>query len=587
MRVLRSLAALVFALCIAFVTPAYADDVGATIDSAEGTRASVTIRNPNDFAVKVAGVRLSFAQPDGTTQFQFSQPGWSIDIEPGQSWSGSLDFPQATGLDLTGHGGTSVAAGVDINALAAPAEAAAAGTDVAAMIAQRELVRSRVSIVSRSSRFHAEQIAASGVDAATYFDLERIDALVESLENALCEDASRQVIGAPNDTRRNEIYNELAGSLREIGLHITCINRDAKLSAARMLIASARPQDALLFKETDEEGNLLPEWRPIFITANLALATAAADLNVSVLSAIQPAIEALNEVYKLEPQHPELPAVAARVVPLASRWITDASGPVNRDLEKARELLELLRPNWDAIPGVMTAAAAFGDALIESGLAYCERREFINARNEFVRGERILQGVEQWAARAPEINRCRAQGALQEGIELANHPTDPDGPRMGFAKLEEAQGRFELTEQEINDFKAAVSNGWVAVANRFLDEYSFTGADNALVEAEAVSPTGATDAIRDAWIRYAEQRFAREGYVMSGVNITDARRALEKVGDYNPERVGAISRKLTMAYYSYRVGLPLLALLLAAFAGLYAVASKARAKRLATMIDND
>lgn len=587
MRVFRFFAALVFALTLASVAPTYAADVTASLDTAEGTRASMTIRNPNDFAVKVAGVRLSFAQPDGTTQFQFSQPGWSLDIEPGQSWNGSLDFPQAAGIDLTGHGGTSVAAGVDINALAAPAEAAAAGTDVAAMIAQREVVRQRVSIISRSSRFHAEQLAASGVEVATFFSLERVDGLVETLENAICEDASRKVIGAPNDTRRNEIYNERAGSLREIGLHITCINRDAKLSAARMLIASARPQDALLFKEVDEEGNLLPEWRPIFITANLALATAAADLNVSVLSAIQPAIEALNEVYALEPTHPNLPAAAARVVPLAARWITDASGPMNRDLEKARELLSLLRPNWDAIPGVMTAAAAFGEALIESGLAFCQRREFINARNEFVRGERILQGVEQWAARAPEINRCRAQGALQEGIELANHPTDPDGPRMGFAKLEEAQGRFVLTEDEINHFKSEVCNGWVAVANRFLDENSFTGADNALVQAEAVSPSGPTDAIRDGWIRYAEQRFAREGYVMSGANITDARRALEKVGDYNPERVGAISTKLTMAYYSYRVGLPLLALVLAGLAGLYTVASRARAKRLAKMIEND
>ncbi len=583
----RRLLPAVFALfALVAAAPLAAGEVSAVLtDSAPGS-ATFSIQNSHAFPVKFVGVRLTFQQDDGTRRFVLSAPV-DVDLEPTQAWTGTLQFPDAGDLDLAYNDAISAGIGIAIEPIVQAAEAAIAAGEQAALVEQRNILRERIAAISPSARFHADQIEASGIDRAAYFDLARLDALLERIEETLCGEASRRIIEAPNNTRRNEVYLELAPELREIGLHITCINSEAKLAAARMLLAGERPQDALLFKEVDAEGNLLPEWRPIFITANLALARTAAELNVSVLSSIRPAVDAINEVHALEPDNAELRQLAPRVVMLAAGYIRDAAGIVNRDLPNAMTMLGLLRPTWDAVPGLLPAAGAVATALVESGLAFCERREFVNARNDFVRGERILRGIPEWDTRAPEINRCRALGALAEGVELANHPTDPTGPERGFAKLEEAQQRYELTQAEIDGFKAAIASGWVAVANRYLDEFSFTGADNALVAAETVSPTGMTDAIRDGWIRYAEQRFAREGFLMSGANVTDARRALAKVGEYAPDRVGAISSRLTMAYYGYRVGLPLLAVVFGVLAWLYTVASRARAKRLAAMVDAD
>lgn len=587
MRLRLVAASFLFAASLVPTATAFAEEMIAQVDSATATSVSIAIRNQYEYPVKVIGVRLGFEQDDGTTQYHFTTGPWSTDLQPGQEWTGTLNLVAAEGVDFSRYDTISVAAGVDINAAVAPAEAAIAAGDVTAMEAQLSIVDGFIPPVSRSARFHAEQIAASGVEPTAWFDLERLDATKTRLEDAICLNASTRILEAGGDARRLEVYNELASHLREIGLHITCINREAKLSAAQMLLAGERPQDALIFKETDENGVLLPEWRPIYITANLALATAAADLQVQVLSSIRPAVEALNEVRALEPDNAELAVAAARVVPMAAAYIRDRSGAMNRNLDEARGLLELLRPHYDHIPGVREAAGVFAGALIESGVAFCERREFINARNEFLRGERVLDGIAEWEAEADQINRCRALGALAEGVELANHPTDPDAPATGYAKLEEAQERYDLTEQEINDFKAAIATAWVSVATRFLEEYAFTGADNALVQAETVSPTGMTDAMRDAWISYAEKRFERGGYLMSGTDVQDARRALGKVGDYGADRVGAISGKLTMAYYGYRVALPASVVLFGVLAALYAWVSKQRAKRLGAMADLD
>lgn len=567
--------------------PAVAQNAAeASIVSADGTNAEVTISNPFPFAIKVVHLRLEYRAADGSAVYVGSGPGLVQDIEPESEWRGTVTFPDAGDQDIQGADGISVAAGVDLDELEPPVRAAIAAGRLPEIAAQLAIVKPRVAPVSRAARFHAEGIAASGADVARYFNRERIDGLVTDLENALCEGVSQQMLAPGSQSARTTRYQELGTFLREHGLHITCMNREAKLSAARMLLAGDRPQDAALFRESGPDGELLPEWRPVVMASNLALARAAATLDVAVFSSIRPAIEALNEAHRLEPENPQVSAVADLLIPKASQFIQLSSEPLTRDLDSARTLITLMRPTWDGRPGAMDAYSAFAGALLEQGLAFCGRREFVNARNEFVRGERILGGVPNWEAQAGEINRCRAMGSLQEGRELAALVTDNDAPARGLAKLEEAQSRFDIPQADVDAFKADISLAWVAVANRLIEENLFPGAANAIRQAAAVSPTGDTDAIRESWLRYAEQRYRRGGFFMTGADVEDAREALARAGEVDPDRISAAAGNLTRAYYGYRVGFPVGIVLLLLLAGLYLLAQKRRAKQLERMADD-
>lgn len=583
---------------VALASPAGAQDLSVTVGEGEGATVPITIENTYEFPVTVVNVRITIEEADGQEVHYFSQERMQYQLTPagtdGAEWSGALTFAQADGtqadefVDWGNYDRTSVAAAIDIDAFAPDVEAAMASGDFDAMAEQLAFVRSRIPPVSRSARFHAEQITTSGMSIPRYFDLERMDAMREGLESGLCEWASSQVVGLRgSQEEKQDAYNALADRMREVGLHINCMNTDGRLAAARMLLAGNRPQDALLFKETDDEGNLLEEWIPIYTQANLALARTAAELGVQQFNSIRPALEALNNVYEIDPDNAAMLEVAEVLVPNAAAWVVRASGPIERDIDSAQQCLEMIRPRWSRFEQVENAATVFADALIEQGLEYCDRREYVNSRNRFIRGERILDGIPSWEARADEINHCRALGALDEGREKANHPTDEEGPVRGFAMLEEAQQRYELTQQEVDDFKADIAQAWVDVAMRQLEneggEPRLPAAEHSLGEAESISPTGRTDAMREAWIRYAERMVEYEGFAMSGEDVDEARAALAKAEDVDPERISAVESRLTMILYGYRVGIPAVAVLIALIAGLIALMNRRKAKKFAEM----
>lgn len=584
---MKTLPAALVALALALLPASALARIGVTVSGVNGTSATVELTNGYAFEVKVVNIRLDYMEDDGSRTFIYSEPGLDQDLPAGGSWSGTVTFGDPGGRDLAMPDGTSAAAGVDIEAIAGPAEQALEDGDMDTILELLGEAREKVAPVSRSSRFHADQITAWGGAADEYFDLERMDSLVASLEDALCETASTRILRAPNNTVRQTVYEELAPWLRDADLHITCINSEAKLAAARMLIAGSRPQDALLFKETDEDGNLLPEWEPIFITANLALARTAAELEVTVLSSLRPALEALNEVHDLNPEHEELAAVANTLVPRIGAWVREACGELNRDIDNAESLLRLLRPRWDHIGATTEAANVFADALLAEGLRFCEQRQFINARNRFVRGEEVLDGIENWEAQRDEINRCRAMGALDEGRELASLSTDPEAPERGHAKLEEALGRFDLGDDVVAEFEADIAQAWVDVALVHLEDFGFSGARHALESGEEMSPTGRTVAMREAWLTYAEKRYERGGFFMDGEDVADAREAVERAEEVDPDRSASISSSLTMAFYGYRVGIPGLALLGVLGFGLFTVMGRRKAKKYADMVDDD
>jgi hypothetical protein len=585
--------ALVSLALFCFAVPAVAQDLSLSVGASEGASVIVSAENTYEFDVTLVNVRITLEEAAGTTVHYFSGNGLSEVLAPGASWEGSLTFAQVDGtapdefVDWDNYQRMSAAVAVDIDAFSPVVQAALDSGEWDALGAQLAFVKSRTPPISRAARFHEVQIAATGMDINRYFDLERVDAMRESLEDAICDNASNQIMSLRgSQDSREEQYNVLSEAIRAFGLHINCMNSAGKLAAARMLISGDRPQDALLFKETDDEGNLLPEWVPIYTIANLALARTAAELGVTQFSSIRPALEALNNVHDIDPENADLLRIAAILVPNAAGWVESASGPINRDIDGAQDCLEMIRPRWSRFEQVETAASAFADALIEAGIEYCERREYINSRNRFIRGARILEGVPQWDARADEINRCRALGALDEGRELANHPTDDEGPSRGFEKLEEAQGRFDLTDEDVTAFKADIASAWTAVAVRQLTDESgarWAAAEHSLDEAEAMSPTGRTDAMREAWILYAETMYAFDGMSMTGAEVDVARAALEKAENGDPDRRSAIAGKLTMAFYGYRIGIPAAGLLLLLLAGVFALINRRKAKKFDEM----
>ena len=364
------------------------------------------------------------------------------DLGPGAVWTGTLNFlgedgaPVPEGVDLSDPDTRSVAAGGDRDAIAPAATAAAEGGEMEAIGEQLALVRARVAPVSRSARFHADQVAASGIPVNQWFDVERVDGLVSALESAACESASSRYMRARR-SQLDDLYVSLSEELRGLNLHINCLNTEAKLKAAARLTENGRPQDALTLVEV-EDGVPLPEWRDTYVNGNLALARTAAELNVSAFSSIRPALEAISDVKRVAPDHRGLREVADVLIPNAARWLQTACEPMTRDLQNAEAAIQILRPAWSEYEQVEQAAGAFAGAMIEEGLEQCNLRNFINSRNRFDRGARILEGVPEWEEPEP--------------VPWALWRAGPDGPdKRGSV------GRAVVTtcRKEIDRFKAS------------------------------------------------------------------------------------------------------------------------------------
>jgi hypothetical protein len=579
---------LLFALAVVLTmlpVGAAAQSVQATLSSNDTHEGFAHLVNRFDFTVKVANVQVTFVSQTGQEVRLDNAVPLNIDLLPGGEADVAISLVGGEGYRLQDATRVTVAAGVEINTIAAPAEAAlASGEDQQLRDALPELDR-YIPTVSLAARLHGDALARDPAIRSTFFDLERLDALKMQIEEGICGNASQRIIDAGNN--RTNIYEDIGEGLRTVGLHVNCMTSEAKLAMARSLIEGDRPQDALLFRGTDSEGNLLPEWRPIILEASLAFAQKAVELGASQFSTLRPALEALNDAHQIAPEDPRVVAIADALIPAVGGWAVRACEPVGRDLDGVQAALTLLRPTWDRYPAVLEAAGALATVLIESGTTYCNNRQFTNARNEFIRGERVLDGIPAWDERADEINHCRALGALQEGRETAAIATDPGAPGRGLEKLEEALGRYELSEEEINTFKADISNAWVGVANVQREERSWNGMLHSLGEALEVSPTGMTDTIREAWLVYAESILQSKGMAMNQGDIDAVRAALDLVEGYAPERISAARSQLTFAIYGLRAGIPLAAVLLGLIAAGYAVWSRARARKMAAMVDAD
>ncbi len=590
-------AAIPAALCAAVVTmsaqSAFAQEsAGVSVRAQSGDSVTVDLTNPFDFELRVVGIRLLCDNDDGSATIYESAGGDIAMLAPAQAagtgWSGDVtvakrDDDTPSHNDLTACRGAA-AAGVDLDATAELVDTAIRSGSIESLSAALTQVRNRARPISRASRHHPEQVAASGIEEADWFSLERVDALRAQVEATICENASRRFLAARGQSRRQELYTVLAEQVREADLHITCMNPAASLAAAQMLIASNRPQDAVAFAGRDEEGQLLPEWRPIFVQSRIAFAQSAISLNANTFNAYRPVLEAMRDVHQVAPDHQALAEAADTIFPRVRDWINTAIA--QGELDDAQRLIEIMRPTFSDHPAVAEAAGAYATALLNEGLRHAREGRYRPARNRFVRGNNLLEGVPEWDNHRDEINHVRALGVLDDGREIASNASDDSAPARGHAKLAEAQEMFDLTEAEIALFNADIAESWVAVAHSELEEHSFVGARTALERAEGLSPTGPSESIQNAWLDYAEARHSRGGFFMSGDDVADAREAIERAGDVDPDRASKIGSRLTMAFYGYRVGIPAVGVLILLLIGIGTIASRRRARKY-SMLAND
>lgn len=253
-RTISALLAIVFLL---FGAVAHAQSVTVTLSSNDNHEGFAHLENRFDFTVKVVNVQVTFQDPSGQERRFDNATPLDVNLPPGGEADVAVSLAGAEGFRLQDASRVTVAAGVEIDPIAAPAEAAiASGDETALREALPELDR-YIPTVSLGARLHADALARVPEVRQAYFDLERLDGLKAQIEERICENASQRILGASGRARMTA-YEELGDSLREVGLHVNCMNAEAKLAMARTLIEGDRPQDALLFRETDEEGNLLP-----------------------------------------------------------------------------------------------------------------------------------------------------------------------------------------------------------------------------------------------------------------------------------------------------------------------------------------
>jgi hypothetical protein len=563
-----------------------AQDVELTMSAGEGLEGFVSLRNRLQVPVKVANVQVRFLDARGQEhQFDHDAP-LDVTLGPGEETDVAVSFRGAgEGWRLADYDRALPAVGLDIDRVAGPAEAALAGGQLPAIREALVDLRRDIAPVSRAYRLQRTALERTPGLIEAWYDFPRLDGLVTSMENFLCEEAGQRIMQSGAATRQRA-YETVGAELRDIGLHVNCMSAEARLTMARTLIDGNRPQDALVFRSVDSEGNLLPEWRPIVIEASLAFAQAAVNLRASEFRTLRPALEALNDVHDLEPEDARLTRLADAMIPLVADWASRATEPPGIDMDGAQDAITLLRPRWDRYPQVMEAAGRLATIRIQRGMELCQNREWIASRNEFVRGERVLAGVPAWDEQAPQINHCRALGTLQEGRDMASDPQDLSAVRRSIGKLDEALSRYALSDEEIRTFREDIAASWVAVALREMSQRRMPGAHGALMSAEEVAQ-GPTDAVREGWLAYAEHLLDAQGLMLSDTDVERIREALQRGGEVDPDRSATIASRITLGYWGLRAGLPI-GLLFAALGALgWAWAGKARAQRLARLAEED
>lgn len=526
---------------------------------------ALTLRSEVPFEVVVGSIRIGYQAAGGATDFYYAEPDYpfTLGAQGGddERWSGRLTFRMPDGsavppdLDVNwvGYERLSVAAGFDVAAWAEPLEPLVRGGTWAQLAEVMPDVRIRERVIDRGPRLHREQLERAGFDLSR-FDHARVVALLEGLRARACTLATDAVLAARTPRAREAAYRDVLEKLGELDLRVTCMTQEAQLAAARALLRGDRPQDALVFRMRDEHGEYLPGWAEIYTESRVALIEGGLRSGVESVNAFNTLFTALENLRDATPDDPRLEDLARRLVANALAWAGRALE--RRDEHDATEIVARIRPDWGEYGDFDEVAGRVAERMLAEGIREAERGNLINARNVFVRGNRFLEGVPAWEARRDEINRTRALATLREALDRARSDADQRALDRAWETWDEAVRMSPLTAEDRASFGSDLAEIALGRAAEALEEFRFPTADHALRKAEEFHPEGAAASIRTAWLDYAEQMHAWRGMLLTGAQIEEARAALERAGDVDPERRDTIAGRLDRAWWGYRVGVP-------------------------------
>ncbi|TVQ98249.1 MAG: hypothetical protein EA398_13585 [Deltaproteobacteria bacterium] len=563
-------AALLPALCILLVHPLEASArYDFTLDVTDDTLApsvEVELESEIPFPVVVGSIRVGYARGGGATDFYFAEPESPIALgaaEGGEErWTGRLTFRLPDGgeiagdadIDWGGHDRLSVAAGFDVGEWAAPLEPLIErGTwpQVAEAIPD---ARVRERVIGRGARFHADQLSRAGFDDGM-FDHARVRAVLDGLTERACGLADAAIMRARTPRAREAAYREQMELLDAVGLRVTCLAQETQLATARALLRGDRPQDALVFRMRESDGSFLPGWAEIYAESRVSLIEDGIRTGAESINAYGTLFTALEDLREAMPEDPRIEALARRLVSSGLAWAQRAMD--RGDHHDAMEFLARVRPEWSEHGDFDPLAGPVAERMLAEGVREAERGNLINARNVFIRGNRFLEGVPQWEEGRDEINRVRALARLREALDTARADGDPGALERAWGVWDQAVRMSPLTDADRAEFGTDLSEIALGRVDEALEEFRFPTADHALRWAAEVHPEGSgASSIRTRWLDYAEAMHDWRGFLLTGVQMEEAREALERAGDVDPERADEISGRLDRAWWGYRVGVP-------------------------------
>ena len=448
--------------------------VRVAVDPGEGSEARVDVHNGWSREALFIGVGLEERGAGGARLDWLSTPVQRQRLAPDARWQGTLRFqrPEGSGTEgLPAWQNVIVGAGVDVAEVAQAWGAALDRNDRDFALRHHRELRAMQMSVQRSVRRLGALVDALEEGERRWFDLETLVALRERLRQSECDAASARVLRARNDNARRELHRENVDRFGQMELDIRCLSEEAKLSVARALIRGERPDEAVAFSSRDEQGELLPEWRPIYVDARLGFVQRLLRENIQAPNLLRTALTALADIHQIAPEDARIRQAGAQIVPRVLAHLAQAIE--SRQRNDVLEWVELLRPAWADEPGVMEALHRAAALYVEEGLREARSGQTTTARALFVRGERAFEGVEAWESRRDEINLERARALLREGVEIAANERDPRAPARGMEKLEEARRTFALPGADEEAFLADIAHAEVAVSGYELEQTRF------------------------------------------------------------------------------------------------------------------
>lgn len=547
-----------------------------------GDAAELTIEvvNEGPVAVRVVGLVLEYDTPTGDTLTFEAPPTFDVEVAAFATETQTATFSTADAagqfpnwpVPYTKEG----VIGVNIEGLraviASPPDDPA---EVQALIRQLAGLTTGV----RSAERNFEERLATLSDRAAWFDTAAMEELAPQLQSGLCGAMAAQIQAANRGDDRVAAYRDAHEQLLRANMYTDCLGEEVQLLIARSMVSIDRAQDALVFINRNEDGEIPQAWRDIYIQGRYGLAGDGINANAS--NQFRPSIDSLGELQNMVPEQRQFQT-------LRDTLLRAAANHINRLIEEQKEMEALdmyltLVDDFDTQPIVQAAADATARGVVGFGIRAAEGGHPIRANNAYVRGLEHFEGLPAWEEDAGRLQAARAQSF----ITSAQGSLDRGELDEAEETLAEAdRRRLELDPEARNAILAGVlAVRWQEVhalidANEFELAY---GTAVGLEESEQNYPFESLGGERDAtYMKLAEAIWDKYGLLggsFAGKTMDVAEQSIERGRAADPDLADSLQGKINMSRWIQPVamgGLLVIILLVVVMKGSWRKHMKAR-----------